>query len=169
MSYYFLICHTYQQNCSNNGKLAADRLLLSAMDFEHRSQFVLFCCRICCFYAENFVCCSALVWFLCKLCWYYANCADIMQIVLFLCKLWGFYSNSAVLMQIVLFWCKLWHLSQFTLFCRKWHFSREIRALAGTFGSAIRRWLLLMMSDYMVRISLQIKEVPALVRTIRVG
>ena len=116
------------------------------MDFEHRSQFVLFCCRICCFYAENVVCCSAVVWFLCKLCWYYANCADIMQIVLFLCKLWGFYVNSAVLMQIVLFWCKLWHLSQFTLFCRKWHFCREIRVLAGTFGSAIRRLLLLMMS-----------------------
>ena len=80
------------------------------------------------------------------LCDFYANCADIMQIVLFLCKLWGFYANSAVLMQIVLFWCKLSHLSQFTLFCRKWHFCRKIRALAGTFGSAIRRRLLLMMS-----------------------
>ena len=82
------------------------------------------------------------------LCDFYANCADIMQIVLFLCKLWGFYANSAVLMQIVLFWCKLSHLSQFTLFCRKWHFCRKIRALAGTFGSAIRRRLLLMMSDH---------------------
>ena len=81
------------------------------------------------------------------LCDFYANCADIMQIVLFLCKLWGFYANSAVLMQIVLFWCKLSHLSQFTLFCRKWHFCRKIRALAGTFGSAIRRRLLLMMSE----------------------
>ena len=80
------------------------------------------------------------------LCDFYANCADIMQIVLFLCKLWGFYANSAVLMQIVLFWCKLSHLSQFTLFCCKWHFCRKIRALAGTFGSAIRRLLLLMMS-----------------------
>ena len=34
------------------------------------------------------------------------------------------------------------------LFCRKWHFCREIRALiAGTFGSAIRRLILLMMSE----------------------
>ena len=87
------------------------------------------------------------------LCDFYANCVDIIQIVLILCKLCcflfklrGFYANSAVFMQIVLFWCKLWHLSQFTLFCRKWHFCREIRALAGTFGSAIRRLLLLMMS-----------------------
>ena len=50
-------------------------------------------------------------------------------------------------MQIVLFWCNYdIYISQFTLFCRKWHFSREIRALAGTFGSAIRRLILLMMS-----------------------
>ena len=102
--------------------------------------------NLCYFVAEYAVFMQKMLFVAVLLCDFYANCADIMQIVLFLCKLWGFYANSAVLMQIVLFWCKLSHLSQFTLFCRKWHFCRKIRALAGTFGSAIRRRLLLMMS-----------------------
>ena len=98
-----------------------------------RSQFMLFCCRMCCFLCR-------------KCCLLQCCCVIFMQIVLILCKLCCFYANCEVFMQIVLFWCKLWHLSQFTLFCRKWHFCREIRALAGTFGSAIRRLILLMMS-----------------------
>ena len=90
--------------------------------------------------------------FLCrKCCLLQCCCVIFMQIVLILCKLCCFYANCEVFMQIVLFWCKLWHLSQFTLFCRKWHFCREIRALAGTFGSAIRRLLLLMMSATWVK------------------
>ena len=102
--------------------------------------------NLCYFVAEYAVFMQKMLFVAVLLCDFYANCVDIMQIVLFLCKLWGFYSNSAVLMQIVLFWCKLSHLSRFTLFCRKWHFCRKIRALAGTFGPAIRRLLLLMMS-----------------------
>ena len=98
-----------------------------------RSQFMLFCCRMCCFLCR-------------KCCLLQCCCVIFMQIVLILYKLCWYYANCVVLMQIVLFWCKLWHLSQFTLFCRKWHFCREIRVLAGTFGSAIRRLLLLMMS-----------------------
>ena len=100
-----------------------------------RPQFMLFCCRMCCFLCR-------------KCCLLQCCCVIFMQIVLILCKLCWYYANCVVFMQIVRFLCKLWHLSQFTLFCRKWHFCREIRALAGTFGPAIRRLLLLMMSEY---------------------
>jgi len=101
--------------------------------FYVRLRKVLFLCRKCCLLQCCCVIFMQIVLILCRLCCFYANCEV-------------FNANSAVLMQIVLIWCKWSHLSQFTLFCRKWHFCRKIRALAGTFGSAIRRRLLLMMS-----------------------
>ena len=67
------------------------------------------------------------------LCDFYANCVDIMQIVLFLCKLWGFYANYDIYHNL-------------HCFVANDIFVAEIRALAGTFGPAIRRLLLLMMS-----------------------
>ena len=50
------------------------------MDFEHRSQFVLFV-------AEYAVFMQKMLFVAVLLCDFYANCADIMQVVLLLCKL----------------------------------------------------------------------------------